>query len=97
MAVCLVLGILITVAEPDLQVLANQVPAIPNLTLILTVVIGVGIFLVLAQARMLFNIPLSYALVFFYILIFILTCFAPDDFIPAVLQQDPLPYPLLWH
>ncbi len=83
MAVCLVLGILITVAEPDLQVLANQVPAIPNLTLILTVVIGVGIFLVLAQARMLFNIPLSYALVFFYILIFILTCFAPDDFIPV--------------
>lgn len=83
LAVCLVLGILITVAEPDLQVLANQVPAIPNLTLILTVAIGVGIFLVLAQARMLFNIPLSYVLVFFYLLIFILACFAPDDFIPV--------------
>ena len=41
-AVCFVLGILITLAEPDLQVLAQQVPAIPNLTLILTVAVGVG-------------------------------------------------------
>ncbi len=63
LVVCMVLGILITVAEPDLQVLANQVPAIPNLTLILTVAVGVGIFLVLAEVRMLFNIPLSYVLV----------------------------------
>lgn len=81
--VCLILGILITVAEPDLQVLANQVPAIPNLTLILTVAIGVGFFLVLAEIRMLFNIPLSYVLVFFYILIFILAYFTPNDFIPV--------------
>ena len=65
LAVCFILGVLITVAEPDLQVLANQVPAIPNLTLILTVAIGVGIFLLLAEIRMLFKIPLSYALVFF--------------------------------
>ncbi len=40
LGVCLVLGILITMAEPDLQVLAEQVPAIPNLTLILTVAAG---------------------------------------------------------
>lgn len=81
--VCFILGILITVAEPDLQVLANQVPAIPNLTLILTVAIGVGIFLVLAEIRMLFNVPLSYVLVFFYILIFILAYFTPNDFTPV--------------
>lgn len=80
---CFILGILITVAEPDLQVLANQVPAIPNLTLIFTVAVGVGIFLVLAQVRMLFKIPLSYVLVFFYTLIFILAYFAPNDFIPV--------------
>lgn len=83
LAACFLLGILITVAEPDLQVLANQVPAIPNLTLILTVAIGVGIFLVLAEVRMLFKIPLSYALVFFYIVIFVLVYFAPNDFIPV--------------
>lgn len=80
---CLVLGILITVAEPDLQVLANQVPAIPNVTLILTVALGVGIFLLIAQVRMLFKIPLSYALVFFYIIIFTMAFFTPDNFVPV--------------
>lgn len=83
LAVCFVLGILITLAEPDLQVLAQQVPAIPNLTLILTVAFGVGAFLVIAQLRILLKIPLSYILVFFYGAIFILTCFTPADFIPV--------------
>ncbi len=81
--VCFVLGVMITVAEPDLQVLAQQVPAIPNLTLILTVAVGVGFFLVLAQLRILFKIPLSYILIFFYGLIFVLSVFAPADFIPV--------------
>lgn len=40
------LGFLITISEPDLQVLANQVPSIPNRTLILSVAAGVGLFLV---------------------------------------------------
>lgn len=83
LAICFLLGILITVAEPDLQVLAEQVPAIPNLTLIITVAVGVGIFLVLAELRMLFKIPLSYALVFFYILIFLFAYLTPQDFIPV--------------
>ena len=39
------LGVIITVSEPDLQVLANQVPAVPNMTLILSVACGVGAFL----------------------------------------------------
>ena len=42
------LGFLITISEPDLQVLANQVPSIPNMTLILSVAAGVGLFLVLS-------------------------------------------------
>lgn len=83
LAVCFLLGILITVAEPDLQVLAEQVPAIPNLVLIITVAVGVGIFLVLAEIRMLFKIPLSYALVFLYIIIFLLAALTPQDFIPV--------------
>ena len=65
LVVCFFLGAIITIAEPDLQVLAEQVPAIPNLVLIMTVAIGVGIFLVIAQLRMLLKIPLSYMLVFF--------------------------------
>ena len=81
--VCLILGVLITIAEPDLQVLAEQVPAIPNLTLIFPVAAGVGFFLVVAQLRILFKIPLSYILIFFYGVIFVLTIFAPANFIPV--------------
>lgn len=83
MLVCFILGMMITIAEPDLQVLAQQVPAIPNLILIFTVAVGVGLFLVIAQLRMLFKIPISYILVFFYILVFLLACFTPEDFIPV--------------
>lgn len=83
LAVCFVLGVLITIAEPDLQVLAQQVPSIPNLTLIWTVAVGVGFFLVVAQLRMLLKIPISYILLFFYGIIFLFTFFAPVDFIPV--------------
>ena len=51
------IGVIITAAEPDLQVLANQVPTIPNLTLIATVSIGVGLFLVVAMLRILYKRP----------------------------------------
>lgn len=80
---CLILGILITIAEPDLQVLANQVPSIPNMTLIMTVAVGVGVFLLIAELRMLFQIPLSYTLVFFYAIVFILAFIAPNNFVPV--------------
>ena len=75
------MGFAITISEPDLQVLAQQVPSIPNLTLILAVAIGVAIFLVFAILRMLLGIPLSYLLVFFYAIIFTLTAFVPGDFL----------------
>lgn len=76
-----IMGFVITISEPDLQVLAQQVPSIPNLTLILAVAIGVGIFLVIAILRMLFGVPLSKLLVFFYVIIFGLTLFVPQDFL----------------
>ena len=52
------LGFLITISEPDLQVLADQVPSIPSGTLILSVAAGVGLFLVFAFLRMLIGISL---------------------------------------
>ena len=58
------IGVVITIAEPDLTVLANQVPSIPNMVLILTVAVGVGLFLMLAQIRIRKQIPLSYLLFF---------------------------------
>ncbi|MFR5601213.1 MAG: DUF1538 domain-containing protein [Lachnospiraceae bacterium] len=83
LVVCLILGIMITVAEPDLQILANQVSSIPNAVLIFTVAAGVGLFLLMAELRMLLKIPLSYALVFFYTIIFGFTILAPEAFIPV--------------
>lgn len=42
---CFILGFIITISEPDLQVLAGQVPSVSNMTLIqLAVAVGVGIF-----------------------------------------------------
>jgi len=76
-----VMGFIIMISEPDLQVLAQQVPSIPNLVLIMAVAFGVGVFLVIALLRMLFSIPLSYLLVFFYVIIFGLTLFVPKDFL----------------
>ncbi len=81
------LGFIITVSEPDLQVLAGQVPSIPNQILIFSVAGGVGLFLVLALLRMLFRIPLPPLLVFFYILVFVLTYFVPDDFLSVAFDS----------
>ncbi len=81
--VCLVLGVVVTLAEPDLQVLAKQMPAVPDRTLMFTVALGVGVFLLLTELRMVLHIPLSYTLVAFYGLTFILAALAPSSFIPA--------------
>ena len=79
------LGFLITISEPDLQVLANQVPSIPNMTLILSV--GVGIFLVMAFLRMLLGIPLPRLLVIFYAAIFLLAAFVPKEFLAVAFDS----------
>lgn len=85
--VCFVLGVVVTIAEPDLQVLASQLPSVPDMTLILAVAVGVGFFLMVSQVRMLLNIPLSYTLLFFYALVFILSFFAPDSFVPVAFDS----------
>ena len=73
LAVCFVLGMLITVAEPDLQVLASQVSAVMNGTvLIYAVGFGVGAFLVVAVMKIVFQKSLSHILMLFYMLLFAL-------------------------
>lgn len=74
-------GVLITVSEPDLQVLANQISSIPNFLLILSVGVGVGLFLVVSMLRILLGIKLKYLLLFFYMAIFILAAFVPGNFL----------------
>jgi hypothetical protein len=73
LAVCFVLGMLITIAEPDLQVLAKQVSAVMNGTvLIYAVGAGVGAFLLVAILRIVFRRTLSNILMLFYMLLFAL-------------------------
>ena len=73
LSVSFLLGVLITVAEPDLSVLASQVSAVVNGTaLIVAVGIGVGLFLVLAILRIITKTGLSKILMIFYMLIFAL-------------------------
>ena len=87
LGVALLMGILITVAEPDLAVLSNQVPSVPNAVLIWTVAIGVGIFLALAAARIIFKIDLSILLIGLYILVLIFSYFVPKDFIAVAFDS----------
>ena len=86
-ALSFLLGFIITISEPDLQVLAQQVPAVPNLTLILAVACGVGVFLVVALLRMLFSIALPPLLVRFYAVIFILAFFVPKEFLSVAFDS----------
>ena len=81
------LGFIITISEPDLQVLANQVPAVPNMTLILSVACGVGAFLVVALLRMLFSVALPPLLLAFYGVVFVLAMFVPKDFLSVAFDS----------
>lgn len=85
--VSFIMGMVITISEPDLQVLAEQVPSIPNMVLILAVAIGVGCFLVVAILRMLFGIALPHMLVFFYVIVFTLAYFVSEDFLAVAFDS----------
>lgn len=84
---CFLLGFIITISEPDLQVLAEQVPSVPNQVLIIAVASGVGFFLITAMLRMLFSIRLSALLMIFYGLVFVLTLFVPKDFLAVAFDS----------
>lgn len=83
----LFVGIMITISEPDLQVLANQVPDIPNMVLIITVAVGVGLFLVIALLRILFGLKLSYMFIGFYLVIFIIAFLSESSFLSVAFDS----------
>lgn len=85
--ICGVLGFLITVSEPDLQVLAEQVPTIPNAMLINCVGVGVGVFLSITLVRNKKDIPLRNLLWIFYILVVGTAFLAPNEFVPTAFDS----------
>ena len=92
MAICFVMGVFITIAEPDLSVLASQVSNIIDGTLLtLSIGVGVGIFLVLSILKILFHVNLSQMLTFFYMLLFALVGLVliggNESFLPLALDS----------
>ena len=87
--VCFIVGIFITIAEPDLQVLSSQLSnsISPSWILIVAVGIGVGVFLVVAFLRFILRIKLKYLLMFFYLAVFVLSYFVPPAFIPLAFDS----------
>ena len=78
--VSFVIGIIVTISEPDLQILADQVDGIENMVLILTVSVGVGVFLMIAVMRIVFGWNLRIILIAFYAVALTLSFFLPDGF-----------------
>ena len=82
-----IIGTIVTVAEPDLLVLAEQLTSIPTWLLILTISVGVGLCVMLASARSLFGLNLNVLLIVGFIIIFGLMFFIPEDFIPVAFDS----------
>ncbi len=85
--ISLLMGVIITLAEPDLQVLSNQVPSIPNNALIFTVAAGVGVFLALAVLRIIKGIDLSYLLMGLYLILLAFSFFIPKEFLAVAFDS----------
>ena len=81
------MGAVITIAEPDLTVLAAQVPAFPNSVLIFSVAAGVGLFLVLGLLRIVLRKRLNQMLLALYAIVFLLAIFADNDFLPVAFDS----------
>jgi hypothetical protein len=72
---------MVTVAEPDLQILARQVPGVPSGALTLTVAVGLGLFLVVAMLRIIFRWSMSYLLAILYVGVLVLGIFIPEEYL----------------
>ena len=80
-AASILMGTMVTIAEPDLQILSRQVPSIPTNLLIVTVAVGLGLFLMIAMLRILFRWNMSYLLAILYVGVLILGIFIPKEYV----------------
>ena len=81
------MGMIVTIAEPDLQVLTQQVPSIPNAVLVYSIAVGVGLFLALAMLRIVRRISLSGLLMVLYAALIVLSFFVPKAFLPVAFDS----------
>jgi len=81
LGITFLMGFLVTIAEPDLQVLATQITSIPNVTMVACVAVGVALFLVVALFRTFFRLNLSKLLIIIYGIIFLIALVIPKEFL----------------
>lgn len=84
LAVSFVIGFLVTIAEPDVQVLADQIrsvsPGVHKWGLVLMIAAGIGLFVALGLLRTVTSFSLSVLLIVSYVVVFILAFFSPLEF-----------------
>ena len=85
------IGFFITIAEPDVQVLAKQVCSVAQDTnavvLLLMIAVGIGLFTSIGLLRTVLHIPLKYLLTGFYVLVFIAAAVAPKDYLAVAFDS----------
>ena len=85
LGVALVIGFIVTAAEPDIQVFGDQVrsifPFVNKLSITFVIAGGVGLFIMLGLLRTVLNLSIKWTFFISYSLIFALTFFTPESFI----------------
>lgn len=81
------IGLVVTIAEPDLQVLTKQVPSVPDMVLVGFVAVGAGLFLVLALLRIVLQINLAYLFIGSYILVFLVAGLLSPDYLAVAFDS----------
>lgn len=89
----LLLGFMISIAEPDLHVLAAQVDSvtagqIPKMAIVIVVSLGIALMLAVGFIRTLYNIALSKVFSLAYAIIFLLSLFASPEFLAIAFDSS---------
>ena len=86
--ICFIVGVFITISEPDLSVLATRLAdTIDYWALVITIGVGVGVFLAIAFLRIVLKIKLSYLLIGCYLAVFVLSYYVPQTFVPLAFDS----------
>lgn len=92
LCVAFIIGFMVTIAEPDVQVLAKQIcsinPAISSTLLVVMIAFGIGLFVALGLLRTVLQIPMKYFMTIAYILIFIMAAFTSETFVPLAFDAS---------
>lgn len=84
LSVAFVIGVMVTIAEPDVQVLASQIkdvsPQLNKWALVMMIAMGIGLFVVVGLLRTVFSWPLKYVLIVSYTAVFVLAYFCQETF-----------------